>query len=513
MLENDNLENFSIIMLSLLTQSYPISVLPLLLLIVREQKRAKKHLTNDTFSFMIASPTNSTPFMLSFAVVSLQMLSFFLVAANLIDLENEENPFDIPTNVDAWVRGAQIVALVIAVILQNDLITSFDLMKTGYDRGLAEAFQFSSLWKFVLSTTLRFIEGSAALFLVFAIAISSDDVIDLLLDFTALEFVSQFDEAFFFLSRHGFLGLSCEEMALTMTRTSFKVKRRRFDRFFKMACMVAFLVVLLGGWSSVMLQQVQGKFLCQTIMVQFGDDMPALGTFTGLYDKSTKKLPPFASEHVEYIGRDGQNSKIAYCGDIGAWTLSWKGADEEGEPDPCDWKARSASTDAFDVTETASESWYFQDEFQRQIILKPFHLSCFDCENSDEECTGRGTCSDAVCECDDGFIGLRCEFTEPCQSLQISADRRFENFPGIREWSTSFELLGDDSGPLLVYNRPVYFGRAGTNDFNVIVFTGRRWVATYLDYFNEFENVPARSVNETKNELIRYFRDGKMLFR
>jgi hypothetical protein len=73
---------------------------------------------------MIIAPTWTTPFMLSIAVVTLQMVSFFLVAANLLQLEDSENPFNIPTNVNAWVRVAQVVALVVAVVGNNDLITS-----------------------------------------------------------------------------------------------------------------------------------------------------------------------------------------------------------------------------------------------------------------------------------------------------------------------------------------------------------------------------------------------------
>ena len=472
-----------------------------------------KHLTSDTFNFMIIAPTSSTPFLLSILVVTLQMTAFFLVAANMLDVTEEENPFNIPTNVNGWVRVSQFVAIAIAVLTQNDLITSFDLMRSGYNASLHGSFEHATFWKFVLSTTLRFLEGSASLFLIFILAISSETVIDLLLNFTALEFVSQFDEAFFFLSRHGFLGMTCEKMAYVILTTTYDVPRKRFDRFFKMTCMMAFLIMMLSGWGAVIRQQVQGKFLCQTVMVQFGDDMPQLGTFSGLYDKNAKKLPPFLSKRVEYIGRDSNRAKIAYCGDIEAWTFTWPELEGE-EINPCsNWKARSSKTGAFDLVDTASSPWYFQDEFQRQIILEPFHLSCYDCQNDEKECNGRGICSDSMCNCKNGWSGLRCEFQEPCPSLQVSADRRFSSFPGIRDWSDDFELLVDSEGIVTVYNRPVYVGQANPEDVNVIVFTGRRWVATYSDFFEDIDVRRSASYNETKNSLSHYFRNGmKHLF-
>lgn len=431
----------------------------------------------------------------------------------MLDISDQENPFNIPTNVNAWVRVSQVMAIIIAVVTQNDLITSFDLMRGGYNRGLEGTFEDATFWKYALSTTLRFLEGSASLFLIFILAVSSETVIDLLLNFTALEFVSQFDEAFFFLSRHGFMGLTCEEMAYTILRKSYTVPRKRFDRSFKMTCMLGFLAALLSGWGAVIHQQVQGRFLCHTVMVQFGDALPELGTFSGLYDKSTKNLPPFSSKHVEYVGRhvgkQGQKAKIAYCGRIDAWTFNWDKSDNSDDIDPCDWKARSSSTSAFDLTETVSAPWYFQNEFQREILLEPFYLSCYDCEDQDEQCSGRGKCDNAVCDCDDGWSGLRCEFPEPCGIMHVSADRRLSSFPGIKKWSNDFEILMDEKGIINTYSRPVYIGQATQDDFNIIVFTGRRWAATYLDFFEDLDIDRSVGPDGTKHQLAQYFRDGK----
>ena len=104
---------------------------------------------------------------------------------------------------------------------------------------------------------------------------------------------------------------------------------------------------------------------------------------------------------------------FAYCSDLEAWTFQWlegEGVTME-DADPCDWTARSTKTDTFDLTETASGTWYIQDEYQRVVVLDPFYLQCVDCQESGDgdECSGRGACDEAVCLCEDGWYGLKCE--------------------------------------------------------------------------------------------------------
>ena len=135
---------------------------------------------------------------------------------------------------------------------------------------------------------------------------------------------------------------------------------------------------------------------------------------------------------------------------------------------------------------------------------------------SDDECNGRGTCSDGACDCEEGYFGLRCEFLEPC--LSMAMDARTDGFLGTRPWSDSFELLQvaaamdeeDDYSestalvPLEVYHRPVYLNEYEEGKFDLIFFTGRRWVVTNSDSLFD-----ARSMDDgsPKVSLAEYFQE------
>ena len=58
-------------------------------------------------------------------------------------------------------------------------------------------------------------------------------------------------------------------------------------------------------------------------------------------------------------------------------------------------------------------------------------------------------------------------------------DIRFEGFEDTREWATTFELFEIDGEPVYVYERPVYINERKPGTFDIVVFTGRRWMATH----------------------------------
>jgi len=67
-------------------------------------------------------------------------------------------------------------------------------------------FQHIKAWKFWLSVVALIVEGCIGILSSFLLIITQTTVMDLLLNFTALGFVSHLDELVFFLSRMGILG-------------------------------------------------------------------------------------------------------------------------------------------------------------------------------------------------------------------------------------------------------------------------------------------------------------------
>jgi len=154
---------------------------------LEDKKRLEKNLTQDTFSLMIVSPVMSRPFFLAILVTCLQLAIYTFAAFDLIDMSNEGNPINIPSNVSNTVRLTQFLLLLVAVILNKDLIVVFDIVRDGFSPVFYDTFEHATLFKFALSCATRFIQGSFSLLVLFFLVLSGESVVEMLLNFAALE--------------------------------------------------------------------------------------------------------------------------------------------------------------------------------------------------------------------------------------------------------------------------------------------------------------------------------------
>jgi hypothetical protein len=93
---------------------------------------AQRSLPKDTFSFIIISSLFSLPFLIGIIVFSFQIAIFSLVSVDVIDLDNSRNPFNIPTNVESTVRATQVLAIIIAIVTQDDVKKVILILRDGY---------------------------------------------------------------------------------------------------------------------------------------------------------------------------------------------------------------------------------------------------------------------------------------------------------------------------------------------------------------------------------------------
>jgi hypothetical protein len=170
---------------------------------------AQRSLPKDTFSFIIISRLFSLPFLVAIIVFSFQIAIFSLVSVDVIDLSNSRNPFNIPANVESTVRATQVLAIIIAIVTQDDVKKVILILRDGY---IADVFQGTfgpdaTKFKWVLSLALRAAEGLIGLFVTFMLIMQSKTVLDLLLNFSAMEFVSLLDDGAFLMLREGYFGI------------------------------------------------------------------------------------------------------------------------------------------------------------------------------------------------------------------------------------------------------------------------------------------------------------------
>ncbi|CAB9526338.1 peptidase C11, clostripain [Seminavis robusta] len=444
-----------------------------------------KTLPEDTFSFLLTSSKASPSFWLGTVVFVFQMAIFVLFYLDMLALGEEGNKFGIPANANQELRFTQFIAIIVAIFTQGDLLTSLDLFHDGYCEDLHTFFPKATRPKYLYSLLARVAEGAFGLFVTFLLIVTSDTVVNLLLSFTAIGFVSSLDDIFFFLSAQGFIGKNCKIDASKVTTTEYQLEKKR-GRAAKIILLLSILTGLLVGLGVVVSNQNNGVYLCKTIFVQLGDDFVAsMGVFSGLYDIQPAPYSPLKERRVEYVERRSQFigthvAKFSYCDEIGAWTFRWESSTND-ESESCEkgWDARSSPTDTFDITDTAYITWYVRDDTGRQVLLNPFYLTCFDCKE-DSDCGGQGKCGEkAVCSCDSGRQGLRCEH-EPCTKLTV--DLRSQEFLSTRAWATTFETVQVSADQYVEsYNLPIYVKEYPSGVYDIILFTGRRWALTFSE--------------------------------
>ena len=90
------------------------------------------------------------------------------------------------------------------------------------------------MWKWALSILLSGSEGLLGLFVTFLLVMQSNNVLDLLLNFSAMEFVTLLDDVIFALTSEGFLGRVLKKEA---TRLSGTVSTQSIDVVSSLDCL------------------------------------------------------------------------------------------------------------------------------------------------------------------------------------------------------------------------------------------------------------------------------------
>eukprot|EP00984_Skeletonema_dohrnii_P011557 scaffold4626_cov110-Skeletonema_dohrnii-CCMP3373.AAC.4 len=251
-------------------------------------------LSEDTFSFLIiCSHIRSRAFFLAILVFSFQITIYALLAYDIIGNPfnpNRSNP--LPVNVTMPVRIAEVLAIVVAIITQDDVRKAVNLHREGFNPNLKQAFPGASEAKWGASILLRAFEGLFGMLLTFLLIMQSSTVIDLLLNFLAIEFVSQLDDVVFVLTREGFLGRTLQKEAKKVSNTFYDVSHlseestrdAAFRKYFTVAYCVVFFLIFFSSWGVIVHCQNSGVYLCHAIFAQFGDEVvPMLGASTGVF--------------------------------------------------------------------------------------------------------------------------------------------------------------------------------------------------------------------------------------
>jgi len=495
-------------------------------------------LPKDTFSFLVYSNVLSRAFFLAAFVFIFQNAIYFVLAVDIIDVSNRYNMLKFPVNVEIPVRIAEFLAGVVMIITQDDARKAVNLLQDGFNQDLPKAFKGATKVKWGVSIILRAIEGLFGLFLTFMLIMQSTTVLDLLLNFLAMEFVSHLDDVAFVLMREGLFGKELQKEAKKLSNTFYHVRLLpgqstrtasisaptvhsdssgrcqgcHWKCTYLQAYFLGLLVAFFSVWGWIVSKQNKGDYLCHAIFAQYGDEaVPMLGTFTGLFYLAIGREKTLFGGRLSFYrdgkdGRDGEDkgALLAYCENEMRWTISLPNVSltEDGWAlslttdnvyDPCNWIAASSVTKDFDVLSAANSEWIVRASKKRTVPLSQNFLTCQDCIFSSEICGDFGHCSGdrwATCACDEGHYGVRCEY-QPCQYLEISNqhDKSFQKESGGGTSTSNFAFNYYLLEGVKTYNRPVYTSASlGENQTlsdgtDIILFTGVRWILSSMYSF------------------------------
>ncbi|CAJ1934571.1 unnamed protein product [Cylindrotheca closterium] len=417
----------------------------------------------NIFSLMYIAPVNTGAFWFALIVSLFQLALPFLALLDLIILNDEEgNYLQLPNNVSIQVRVLAAMVLVLAVVQFWDLMEAVEKLQKGPPPSRSETPPGAKCWKFYLSYTIQMVMGALFQVSVFVFIMQSTTILDIFLNFAALEFITSVDEFAFLFAQRGYVSnpvkRACDHV------NEIKILRRKGGRVCRRIQVLFFGVVMLSMYTVLSLQQQSGRFDCEKIEVQFGDGfITILPIFSGMYTFNRKDK----AEGRPVYWDDRRGAAFRYCtkGDstgifsfanTGYWVFNIILDDVKSVEDMCEnFISRSPDTKAYDLLEAPGREWLTKrqlgDSVQYQVDF--FQLRCADCE--DETCNGQ--CVNDVCVCGPEQFGINCQFNQPpCKKTDY--DRRTKPFTGVGDfYSSRFDLLTKPDGSAFYsYNRPVY---------------------------------------------------------
>mmetsp|Transcript_4093 Transcript_4093/g.9513 ORF Transcript_4093/g.9513 Transcript_4093/m.9513 type:complete len:1082 (-) Transcript_4093:117-3362(-) len=427
----------------------------------------------DIYTVISAWKIKSSAFCISVLVIGVQLLLLALLLVDQVGSTGTSSIVVFPTNVPIIVHVSQALATIIAIMGQDDLRIAIEAYFGGLPTRFNgdETFQQMGTKQWYFSCTIRFIQGFLSVVAAFVLAIQSETVFDVLLNFLGVRFVSDLDDLAFELSKLGYFGKGSQLASKRIVEARFQQdNRNKVDGnrswFRKYAHVFGVFAVLAGVFASflyVLISQNNGNFSVQEVTLEMADGtIPFSALFNGCYRASQSDERRFINRRIVYeqVGFEKEGGKFAYCDDVNgtdekAWTFSL------GEDfDPCvDFLVRSETTTTYNILEAGENQWFGRRGLSLDNIRLSRVLSSSECGGFDSDFQNEG-CEQLDI---DGYIGI------------AQNKKRSSSFT-----KTSIDVTKANVLTYQALTHPIYVGENSTTEaYDLIFFTGQNWVLTH----------------------------------
>lgn len=232
-------------------------------------------LEEDVYSLLILSGFCSKSGIIGLCSFFFQMLLGGFVAYDQIKSGRGSSTFDIPFRVQLVVRLGQFCCIILALCTQNDILTSVrSVVVMGMDSNWdyvvgMEGQKSKRAWyiRIALPNVMKFCQGLLVAFVSFIVVIQTDNIIELLQNFSALMVISEMDNILFQMASFGYFGEELRadthrlgEVSIVNLNMSFAAHRTNTG--LKMVRIIFFVMTLLflGGWGYVLYFQQAGYY-------------------------------------------------------------------------------------------------------------------------------------------------------------------------------------------------------------------------------------------------------------
>jgi len=352
----------------------------------------------DSYSFVAfySLDTNADAFCLGIFVFLFQSGFFILMILSVVhqpwrttgevDNPDSESGFwarFIPSNAAGIVKVTQILAILSSLVFPEasllDISTAIQMFPQ-----LCKNNQNEKVWGVAFSCILRSIQGLLAVIAVFLLVMTSSDVTEIVLNFTAVNFISLLDDAAFKLAMGGKYGPVMEEAAERVVEEP--VPRCMISKT-SHGYRIAFFVIsvfLFGMMGFVFVSQASNeKWLTNRIDVRFGRS-DAVESYSGCYEINMGTNLNNRYEYKLFDVDQDTKTYIDYCKEDRRWVIYRKIWSSAG---PCDARksnedmelAHSAKTDVFDIETAFEEAWYSASN-------EPLEVAVFELRENQTRC-------------------------------------------------------------------------------------------------------------------------------
>ena len=279
-------------------------------------------LDQDAYSMMMLSKVWSRAWLLGILSFITQITLASIIISEQTETQFLQTTMSIPVKVKRRTRVAQFLAIILALMTQNEFLTGLRtilLLPYRYKHAWGKVVGIRNyenctriMWfqRVFIPNLLKSIQGGMVLVTSFIVIVQMTSTVDVLKDYSALFVISSVDDLFFSFADMGYLGEKLSRKADRLKDVKIPENEKRVRKIL-VTLFILLIIGFLGSWAHIVSGQIRGAYLLQAF--------PICPFDTPLHHKKLTFFDIVADNKCQFVKGEGTN--IIECG--------WDGGDCE----------------------------------------------------------------------------------------------------------------------------------------------------------------------------------------